>query len=180
MKHLPNLLSAARVAMAPYVFVLLWRREYGMVLALFVLAAITDALDGIIARRFQADSRLGAYLDPVADKILLSGAFLTLAIDGAIETWVAALVLGRDVLILAFAAGIMLFTSRPRRFPPSIWGKASTAAQILFVLALLLHFVGFANAWVVAALKWLTVALTIWSGLDYARRWRSRHPKMEE
>ena len=134
------------------------------------VAGVTDALDGWLARRLGAASHLGAYLDPVADKVLLSGAFLTLAVDGAIEAWLAALVLGRDALILLFAAGAFLFTKSVRSFEPSIWGKGSTAAQILFILAVLLHFVGFAGSPVVTGLKWLTAALTAWSGIHYAVR----------
>src|SRR5262249_55901559 len=100
---IPNLLSAARLAIAPFLFAVLWRREYGLALALCVIAGISDGLDGMLARRLGATSRFGAYLDPVADKILLSGAFLTLALDGAIEKWLAVLVFGRDVLILLLA-----------------------------------------------------------------------------
>jgi cardiolipin synthase len=165
LKYLPNLLSFARLALAPYVFLLLWRRDYRVVLALFAIAGLTDALDGFFARRFGASSRLGAYLDPVADKILLSGTFLTLALSGAIETWIAVLVIGRDVLILLFAAAAFLFSKSRRDFPPSAWGKASTAAQVAFVLAV----VGQVTS-VIPALEWLTIALTAWSGVDYA--WR--------
>jgi cardiolipin synthase len=167
-RHIPNLLSIARLAMAPYVFTLIWRREYGMVLIFFVLAGITDGLDGLIARRFQANSRAGAYLDPIADKVLLSGSFLTLALDGAIEARVAYLVLGRDLLILLFAAGVMLSSRVPPSLPPSIWGKVSTAVQIAFVVALVTHFVGFAQSGLVVALRWMTVAFTILSAVDYA------------
>jgi cardiolipin synthase (CMP-forming) len=175
-KLIPNLLSAARLVLAPYLFVLLWRRQYGAALAVCVFAGLTDALDGLAARRFGADSRLGAYLDPVADKILLSGAFLTLALDGAIDRWLAVLVLGRDVLILLFAAGAFLFTTAPRSFSPSFWGKASTTAQIAFILTLLVHFCGFAAPWLVDLAKWIAAVLTGWSGIHYVlREWlRSR------
>jgi cardiolipin synthase len=176
-KQLPNLLSALRLALAPYLFVLLWRRDYLPALAICIVAGVTDGLDGLLARKLGAHSRLGAYLDPIADKILLSGAFLTLALDGAIEIWLAVLVLGRDALILLFAAGAFLFTKSTRDFPPSFWGKASTAAQIVFILALILHLAGLADATLFAApfaaivtlLKWLVAALAVWSGLDYAR-----------
>ena len=112
-KLIPNLLSAARLALAPYLFWLLWRREYGAALAVCFVAGVTDGLDGFAARKFSAFSRLGGYLDPIADKVLLSGAFLTLALDGAIERWLAVLVLGRDAAILLFAAGAR-FCSRRR------------------------------------------------------------------
>jgi cardiolipin synthase len=166
-KHIPNLLSAARLALAPYLFALLWRREYTLALAVCVIAGLTDGLDGLLARRMRVSSRLGAYLDPIADKILLSGAFLTLALDGAIERWLAAIVLGRDGLILLMVAGAFGLTSI-RSFPPSIWGKASTAAQIAFIGLLLAHFAGLVAAFPVNAMKWLTAALGIWSGAHYA------------
>jgi cardiolipin synthase (CMP-forming) len=169
-KHIPNLLSLARLAMAPFLFLMLWRHEYGTALALIVLAGITDGLDGLFARRLAAASRLGAYLDPIADKVLLSGTFLTLALDGGIQKWLAVLVLGRDAGILLFAGAAFLFTKSLRSFPPSIWGKASTAAQIAFVLAVVMHYAGFRMELLVMALKWLTVALTAWSGIDYLVR----------
>ncbi len=175
MKIIPNLLSAARLLLAPYLFLLLWRRQYGLALAVCFVAGITDALDGLLARRWKASSRIGAYLDPIGDKVLLSGAFLTLAIDGAIEKWVAILVFGRDLLIMALAAAAFFLTNI-RSFPPSWWGKASTTAQIAYVLALLLHFVGFFPLVLVELGKWIVVALAIWSGADYFRiaflRWK--------
>jgi len=166
-KHIPNLLSAARLALAPYLFTLLWRRQYALALGVCVIAGLTDGLDGLVARRLQVSSRLGAYLDPIADKILLSGSFLTLGLDGAIEWWLAVVVLGRDAMILLFVAGAFLLT-RIRNFPPSIWGKASTAAQIAFIMVVLAHFAGYAAAPLVAGMKWLTAALAFWSGVHYA------------
>jgi cardiolipin synthase len=170
-KLLPNLLSAARLAMAPWLFYLLWHRQYGPALILCIVAGITDGLDGLLARSLGASSRLGAYLDPVADKILLSGAFLTLALDGAVAKWLAMLVLGRDALILIFACAAFLFT-QVRSFPPSIWGKASTAAQIVYILAVLAHFNGLLSAIVVIPFEYLAAALTAWSAVHYA--WTAR------
>lgn len=165
MKQIPNLLSLARLVLAPFVFVLLARREYRAVLVLFAIAGLTDFLDGLTARKFGSTSRLGAALDPVADKVLLSGAFLTLALTGAIETWVAAVVLGRDVLILA-AAGVLYVAKSRRSFPPSTWGKISTVVQIAFVLVI----AGQLGGAIFIVLKWATVALAVVSGADYARR----------
>ncbi len=168
MRYIPNLFSFARLALAPYVFALLWRRDYRLALVLFGVAGLTDWLDGLFARRFATTSRLGAVLDPVADKVLLSGSFLVLALTGAIETWVAVLVIGRDLLILLFAAGAFLFSKTRRDFPPSAWGKASTVVQVAFVLAVVAQI-----ASTIVPLQWLTVALTAWSGVDYA--WRAGH-----
>ena len=78
MKLIPNLLSAVRLALAPVLFTLLWQRQYRAALVVCVIAGVTDALDGLSARHFKAASRAGAYLDAFADKILLSGSFVTL------------------------------------------------------------------------------------------------------
>ncbi|HEV8146205.1 MAG TPA: CDP-alcohol phosphatidyltransferase family protein [Bryobacteraceae bacterium] len=169
MKHVPNILSIARILAAPFLFVLLWRRQYERALIVMLLTGITDGLDGWIARRWSAQSRLGAILDPIADKLLLSGSFLVLALDRAIPAWLAWLVLGRDALILLFAAAVLLFTKTRREFPPTWWGKASTVCQICFVLAVLLHFIGFAPLWLVDLGIWLTAALTSVSFADYVR-----------
>jgi cardiolipin synthase (CMP-forming) len=169
-KHLPNILSTARILVAPYLFFLLWRREYGLALLVMLLAGISDGVDGYIARRYAAGSRLGAILDPIGDKILLSGSFLVLALDRAIPLWLAWIVLGRDALILLFAAAVLVFTKDRRAFPPTWWGKASTVCQICCVLALLLHFTGFAPMWLVTLGIWLTAAFAAVSGADYAAR----------
>jgi cardiolipin synthase (CMP-forming) len=167
---LPNLLSAARLLAAPYVCLLLWRQQYRTALVALLLAALTDGLDGYLARSLNAQSRLGEVLDPIADKFLMGGAFLTLAFSGAIEPWLAVVVVGRDVLILLVAAGALALGSAMRRFPPSIWGKLSTGFQIAFVVALICTLAGLLPRFPADVLKWPTAAMTIWSGLDYARR----------
>ncbi len=169
MKHLPNLLTAARLALTPYLFWLMVRHEYRTIIPWFIAISVTDVVDGFLARRFNASSRLGAYLDPLADKVLLSGTFLVLALTGAMESWLAVVVLGRDVVILAAAGALYLGTGR-RNFPPSPWGKLSTFVQILFLCFLIGYLSGIAVAPAVSALKWLTVALVVVSLADYARR----------
>jgi len=168
-KYLPNLLTAARLALTPYLFWLMVRHEYRTIIPWFIVIGVTDVVDGFLARRFQASSRLGAYLDPIADKVLLSGTFLVLALTGAMETWLAVVVLGRDVLILAAAGVLYLATSR-RNFPPSPWGKLSTFVQILFLCFQIGYLSGIAVAPAVTALKWLTVVVVVVSLSDYARR----------
>lgn len=167
MKHLPNLLTAARLALAPYLFLLMFRHQYRTIIPLFIIVSVTDIADGYLARRLHSASRLGAYLDPIADKILLSGTFLVLAVTGAIESWLAAVVLGRDVLILA-TAGILYLTTTRRNFPPSRWGKASTLVQIVFLCFQIGLLADIAVAPAVITLKWITVALTVVSLADYA------------
>lgn len=166
MKQLPNLLTTARLLAAPYILYLLWTGAYRTALVWFAIASATDVLDGFLARRFQAGSRLGALLDPVADKVLLSGSFLTLGLKGVIPIWLMIVVLGRDVLILGFAI-LALVRGIRRDFPPSVWGKASTAAQIAYVLFAVGHEAAISPLAVMTGLGWLAAALTLWSGIDY-------------
>jgi cardiolipin synthase len=134
-----------------------------------VAAALTDAFDGYLARHLGAASHRGEVLDPIADKILLGGAFLAMVLNGSIEMWLAAIVIGRDVLILAFAGGALARTSS-RRFPPSIWGKVSTVCQCLFILALAGNLASAVPTAVVVGFKWAVAVFTILSGVDYGRR----------
>ncbi len=145
-------------------FWLLWRQQWRVAFVVIVLAAVTDFLDGFLARRWQVDSPFGEALDPIADKALLSGAFIALWLAGPVEGWLAAVVLGRDVLILLFTGGAILFAKELRRFPPSYLGKISTAVQIALVIAIVIQV-----SVVTEILKWATAAFTIWSGIDYGR-----------
>jgi cardiolipin synthase (CMP-forming) len=169
LRNLPNLLSVARLLAAPALFWFLWSESWRPALAVLACAAITDALDGFVARRFDAASRAGEILDPVADKVLISGAFLGLALNGGVEKWLAGLVVGRDALILLVACGGLLRASR-RRFPPSLLGKASTIFQAVFLIALVAALASAFPQSVLAPLKWSTAAFTALSGADYARR----------
>lgn len=166
MKQVPNLLTAARLLAAPYILYLLWTGEYRTALVWFSVASATDVLDGFVARRFQAGSKIGALLDPVADKVLLSGSFLTLGLKGVIPFWLMAIVLGRDLLILGFAI-VALARKIRREFPPSVWGKASTAAQIAYVLFAVGHEANITPLIVATILGWTAATLTLWSGIDY-------------
>jgi cardiolipin synthase (CMP-forming) len=174
-KLLPNILTAVRLALAPLIFSYLWSGNYSAALVLFGVAALTDGLDGYLARALHAESAAGALLDPIADKILLGGTYLTLALSGGVPAWIAWIVLGRDAVILASAGAALAFAatkrtfrsqkSPPRKFPPSVWGKISTAVQMAFILAVLLDVRAAAQV-----LMWAVAALTVWSGIDYARR----------
>jgi cardiolipin synthase len=172
LSYLPNIFSAARLFLAPYIFWLMWNRSYGPVLALFLFCGITDGLDGWIARRWNAQSRIGAMLDPIGDKLLLSGSFVVLAIDGAMEWWLAALVIGRDIVILLFAAAVLAFSKRKAEFPPSWWGKSSTVAQICYILALIGHLGGFLPVILPQFGKICVLGFLAISSVDYARQGR--------
>ncbi len=177
MKNLPNLLTAARILATPYLFWLVWTHHYTEVIWLFIIIGLTDIADGFIARRYKASSRLGAYLDPIADKLLLSGMFITLLLAGLMEPWLAYVVLGRDLLILLVAAAFYL-TKQRRDFPPSIWGKASTFVQIAFICFRIGELNHIPVHWEVAVLTWVVAALIGISTIDYASRiFGTPHPR---
>jgi cardiolipin synthase len=169
LRSAPNLLTLLRICVAPFLVAAILEEHYELGFALFVAAGLTDALDGLLARVLKQRSMLGQYLDPVADKLLLSTLFLVLMHKGLIPITVTVLVFGRDVGILLVAA--MLYAAVGRReFRPSIIGKANTLVQIGAVAAVLLHQLNAAN-WIsvlrAAALD-ATMVLTVVSGLHYA------------
>jgi cardiolipin synthase (CMP-forming) len=165
----PNLLTLLRICIAPFLVAALLERHYALGFWLFVGAGLTDALDGLLARALEQRSMIGHYLDPVADKLLLSTIFLVLLHQGLMPTTVTVLVFGRDVGILLVAA-ILYAAAGRREFRPSIFGKANTLAQIGAVATVLLHQLTTAR-WVTdlrAIMLDATIALTVISGLHYA------------
>jgi cardiolipin synthase len=165
----PNLLTLLRICLAPFLVAAILEGHYKLGFCVFIVAGLTDALDGALARVLKQRSVLGQYLDPVADKLLLSTLFLVLWNKSLIPTTVTVLVFGRDVGILLVSAILYAAVGR-REFHPSIFGKANTLAQISAVAAVLLNQLTAAQ-WVVAfralALD-ATVVLTTASGLHYA------------
>jgi cardiolipin synthase (CMP-forming) len=165
----PNLLTLMRICLVPFLVSAILENRFQLSFGLFMVAGLTDALDGTLARKFKLRTTLGEYLDPVADKLLLSTLFMALTYQGLIPMRVTALVFGRDVGILLVAAILYAATGR-REFHPSLLGKANTLVQVITLLAVLLHQLTSA-VWVVH-LRWLaldgTMALTVLSGLHYA------------
>ncbi len=165
----PNLLTLLRICLTPFLVAAILVGRYELSFLLFVAAGLTDALDGALARLLKQRSMLGHYLDPVADKLLLSTLFLVLMHNGLIPTTVTVLVFGRDVGILLVAA-ILYAAAGRREFKPSIFGKANTIAQISAVATVLLR--QLTAAYWVAAVKMValdaTMVLTVVSGLHYA------------
>jgi cardiolipin synthase len=164
----PNLLTLLRICLMPFLVAAVLEDRYRLGFGLFVAAGLSDALDGALARLLRQRTVLGAYLDPVADKLLLSTLFLVLTHKGLIPTTVTALVFGRDLGILIVAALLYAAVGR-REFSPSIYGKANTLAQVTAIAAVLLH--QFSTAiWVVEFRKLAlgaTALLTVVSGLQY-------------
>ncbi|MGA2592642.1 MAG: CDP-diacylglycerol--glycerol-3-phosphate 3-phosphatidyltransferase [Bryobacteraceae bacterium] len=168
---LPNLFTLARVVLTPFILQAILNQRHVAALALFAAAAATDGIDGYLARRLRAATPAGAFLDPIADKLLLSGVYLALAITGSVPWWLVVVIFGRDLLILS-SSSVALLVTQLRAFPPSVWGKASTAVQILTAVAFLARNAAPTSllATLSAALVWPTAALTVWSGVHYA--WR--------
>lgn len=165
----PNLLTLLRICLAPFLVAAIIEGHYLLSFSLFVAAGLTDAFDGLLARALKQRSMFGHYLDPVADKLLLSTLFLVLLYKGLMPVTVTVLVFGRDVGILLVAAILYAAVGR-REFHPSIFGKANTLAQIAAVAAVLLH--QLTAAYWVAAVRAValdvTIGLTVASGLHYA------------
>jgi cardiolipin synthase len=170
LRSAPNMLTLMRMCMAPFLVAAILEGHFLLSFILFVVAGLTDALDGLLARALKQRSVLGHYLDPVADKLLLSTLFLVLLYKGLMPGTVTVLVFGRDVGILLVSAILYAAVGR-REFYPSIFGKANTLAQISAVAAVLLHQLMPAAHWVAVARSialGATIALTIASGLHYA------------
>jgi len=169
--NLPNSLTLARLVLVPFVLLAIVSGRTTAAFVLFAVAAWTDVLDGAAARRLGVSTKVGAYLDPIADKCLLSGVFLALAAVHRVPWWIVAIIFGRDLYIV-LASLIMMQLTPVRSFPPSVWGKLSTFAQIatvgvwmgkdLFGLEVLDP--------LSAAMLWVCAALAVWSGLHYT--WR--------
>ena len=171
LKSAPNLLTLLRLIFVPITVIAVIEGKYGWALALFITAGVTDGLDGLLARLLQQKTVLGQYLDPIADKLLLSTMFLVLASRHRIPPSVTVLVFSRDIIILIvctliYAIGVM------RVFRPSLFGKANTVVQVVTVPLVMLHEISSAS-WITEAKRigiYLTIALTVVSGIHYVVR----------
>ncbi|MDP9193461.1 MAG: CDP-alcohol phosphatidyltransferase family protein [Acidobacteriota bacterium] len=175
MRHLPNILTFARFLLVPCFLLASMRHWYTAAFVLFVTAAVTDILDGMIARRLNVRSRLGALLDPAADKTLMVCGFIYYTFAGdlpvkAIPGWLTFAVFIRDFLI-AITAYLMYTRVQITRFPPSVAGKVSTVLQAI-TLATVIAVNGFmpALARPVEVLFRVSLLITLFSGWGYLRR----------
>ena len=156
------------MAFLPFILIKLLDGHYRGALLLFVLAGVSDGLDGLLARRLRQQTLLGQYLDPIADKMLLSTVFLILSIVRKIPWKFTVLVFSRDICILLVSA-VLYTIAGLRDFRPSIFGKANTLAQLAAVVSVMLFEVSHARwVWVArSGFLRMTFALTIISGLHY-------------
>lgn len=164
--NIPNILTIIRILLIPFFIISLLREMFSFALLVFTLAAVSDALDGLLARYFNQHTVLGAYLDPIADKLLLSSSFVCLAALRILPGWLAVIVITRDILIVL---GIAIFTIADIKIEmkPIITSKLTTVSQIASVILVLFdpHFAGV--VFLKRAVFWVTAALTIFSGFHY-------------
>jgi len=171
LRHVPNFLTALRLCAAPLTAYLILSGIDGGALAVFAFAGLSDALDGYLARRLSLNSRFGAYLDPAADKLLMLASFVTLTMMHAVPFWLTALVIGRDIAIVA-CVGLAWLLAIPLRIAPLLIGKASTVVQVAFIaLVLLLRAIDIDNPQAVEVAVLATAAVTLASWLAYGQLW---------
>lgn len=165
----PNQLTILRLGFLPLFLIAALYEHYRTALAVLLIAALTDTLDGFIARRLNQKTALGAYLDPIADKLLLSSSFIVLSLKGKMAWWLTIMVISRDVMLLTTAAVIIL-VSGYRRFPPSIYGKLTTLFEILCVFSVIIAaaFPAWPLGGAQVALRYIVAFLTVFSGFHYA------------
>ena len=171
---LPNAISILRIALVPPILILILRGEYGWALALFWIAGFSDGLDGYLAVRFDWTTRLGGLLDPAADKFLITGLFVTLAVTGDIPVWLAAVVILRDVVIVLGALAYN-YLVKPVPGEPTRISKLNTALQMIFVLFVLSR-AGFdwPDAIAITVLGAAVLVTVVISGFDYVLSWSAR------
>ena len=172
---IPNLISVLRMGLVPLFIIAVLEGQALRALILFLVAGLTDALDGFIARFANQQSLLGAYLDPIADKILLTSAYVALTVPSLnhgvqIPIWITVLVIGRDVLLVVVAL-ILYLAGGIRKFPPTLLSKVNTAVQVAAVLVVLLSALWSHLESIATTLLYLVAVLTVSSGLDYVIRY---------
>jgi cardiolipin synthase len=169
--HIPNLICVLRMLLVAPIVATLLERDYRLALILIFIAGFSDGLDGFLAKTFDWRTRLGGLLDPLADKLLMLALFLTLTYMGLAPVWLAAIVIGRDIIIVtgAVAYNVLIGPVRP---DPSVISKANTSFQLLYLLLVIAEQ---AFGWPLASTILICGAgvmfTSVISGMDYVLRW---------
>lgn len=167
--NIPNSLTIFRILLVPVFVGLLLYEHYDIALITLLIAALTDILDGMIARMTNQRTRLGEYLDPLADKLLLMSAIITLSVLHVIPVWAVIVVVSRDAILLTGTL-VANLTETDIDISPTALGKATTFAQICYVVATLLSVTGRVPVALVEPFLWVMVVLTVGSGSHYLVR----------
>jgi len=163
---IPNVITVIRILLTPLFVIFLQSGRYLYALLIFVAAAVSDGLDGFLARYFDQRTELGAYLDPLADKLLLIAAFIGMAVLQFIPAWLAIIVISRDVLIL-MGIGVFTITQTEFEINPSLWSKMTTFTQLFTICLVLLSLMISIPNGIKLTLFYLTAVITIISGGHY-------------
>ena len=169
--QIPNLLTLARIAAVPVLILFLYEGRYGAALTVFVLAGITDGLDGCIAKRFKCVTRLGSILDPLADKILIVSTYVMLVLAGDLPFWLILLIGFRDLGIIA---GVLVLNTLNGhvQMQPSLLSKVNTFLQISLVILVMVERIGLIALEPVAEiLLWFVAVTTVASAIHYVYFW---------
>lgn len=178
--NLPNLITLLRIAAVPFTVWLILEGQLVVAFWLFVMAGVSDALDGFIAKRFNMETELGKYLDPLADKLLLVSIYVTLGFEGHIVNWLVILVVFRDIFIVG---GALLFETLTHALTvqPLMVSKINTTVQIVFAAVVMAGLgYGIDLDGVMPVLVLVTAATTVASGVTYAVEWLRRWTQLEE
>ena len=170
---LPNFITMMRMAMVPFFVLAVWEHDFTLALWIFIIAGLTDAFDGYLARRMDMQSLIGAYLDPIADKMLITVAYIALTIplgqEVVIPLWLTILALFRDFVIM-LVAGVLYIVEGLREFPPSPLGKATTFSQVVTIAVVLLANVTPIPWWIPEVCFYGSFGLVIASAFNYIYR----------
>ena len=170
---LPNFITLTRMAMVPFFVLAVWERDFSLALWILIIAGLTDAFDGYLARRMDMQSLIGTYLDPIADKMLITVAYIALTIplgqEVVIPLWLTILALFRDFVIMLMA-GVLYIVEGLREFPPSPLGKATTFSQVVTIAVVLLANVIVVPWWIPEACFYGSFGLVIVSAFNYIYR----------
>jgi len=163
---IPNLITLARILLTPLFIIFLIQGQYRKALIVFLLAGLSDLVDGLVARRWHQKSPLGAYLDPLADKLLMSSSFVTLSIARLIPPWLTVVVLSRDVTV-ALGVAIFRLADLPLVMSPTRLGKWTTTLQIFTILLVLVGKIWSLPPLLLTGTFWLTGVITTLCGVHY-------------
>lgn len=167
--NLPNLITVFRILLIPVLVIFLLYGHHLWALVVFALAALSDSLDGLIARLWNQQTTLGTYLDPMADKLLLVAGFVTLAFLGVIPLWGTIILVSRDLILLLGTVIIYMVQGRIE-ITPTWMGKSTTAFQLIFVIAVLFLLAFRKDDAVLDPIFVIMIVLTVISGIHYILR----------
>lgn len=174
LKWLPNAISLMRILLVAPVLILILNDSYAWALLLFWIAGFSDGIDGYLATRFNWQTRVGALLDPIADKLLVAGMFVTLTYTQHIPVWLTVIVIFRDVVIIGGAV-IYNYLIRPVEGEPTRLSKLNTVLQLLFLLFVLTRAAfGWPDQISLTVLGAATLVTVVISGIDYVVEWSIR------